>query len=190
MTHSTSTGQPWAMWDEQANEPSTGSWQTLGLPAQQEGSLALSAPQTSPPYTMGCLCLDPGAQWQEGHWPQQTMACELEQVTYSLSLSFFLCKMGTMPTNNRVVWIKRDNSKHLCSIHSASGTALSALLHASTHLTPITQYLCTLSIKLGGSQENITIAIFIISRIYYREVEQRENKVTVITVSRHFTCIT
>lgn len=40
----------------------------------------------------------------------QTMACDLEQVAYSLSPRFFLCNMGTMPTNSRVVvWIKRDN---------------------------------------------------------------------------------
>lgn len=122
------------------------------------------------------------------------MACELEQVTYSLSLSFVLCKMGTMPTNNRVVWIKRDNSKHLYSIHSASGTALSAL-HVSTHLTPITQYLCTLSITLPPSRfpGKCHYYYFYNHSMYYREVEQCENKVTVTTVitdSRHLICIT
>lgn len=44
-------------------------------------------------------------------WLQQTMACDLEQVIYSLSLSFFLCEMGTMPANNRiVVWSKHDSN--------------------------------------------------------------------------------
>lgn len=44
-------------------------------------------------------------------WLQKTMACDLEQVIYSLSLSLFLCEMGTMPANNRVVeWSKQESN--------------------------------------------------------------------------------
>lgn len=85
---------PWGT----TNEPSTGTRQRLGLPARQEGSWALSATQTSPRTRCAAVAgqgfqLPPPGLWGpmaevlppgQKLWLQQTFACDLEQVNYSL----------------------------------------------------------------------------------------------------------